>query len=626
MKKFFQNLKTVIASLGLQSKFEKRELTAEDQKALIDAYNAANGENSFQTDLQEFEAEQQRLADAEARNRIFQELATVLGRDQEDTSNAALTQMVAAVKELKETVAKLGAASQGDNPQDRVSAVPRASGPHTDKYAFGVQHPLFAASKRYNRIAIEHAVKGMPTDEDAAVLRRDMTDYSVSLSERMKIHIENGTLNDVIKGTVDYSALTDDPEIGSRYLTVRQDALIARIVTLPNLDGLFSKISNIQSGQIITNVLFTEVSQAYQKGRVFKGNITFKPEKAVVDKAMAKIQFEDMSALERSYLNYLNKSGSDPVKWSLIEWLILQLATQISNERIRRAIMGYRIEPTEGEAGHTLFASTGVVHRLIQLYEEKKVLPFLSQEVAEYDKEDIGDVLVLFAEMLAARREDWNRFTVYMNQNHLPWYRAWYKATYGMNTDYTGVVDRIPDYGLQIKWVPGMGNLKLIFATVDGNINLLENVPGEEYRMQFQRDLEEVIAYSYWMEGAGVAFGGVQKDTLADLKAADATEQMVFMNWPAVAIAADATTADASAGILFTTGENTKTTAIADITGAKEGVIYRIECGSTTNATTIAKSGKFADIKSAWSPAAEGEFIKVYYDKTADKFYEAARG
>jgi len=103
---------------------------------------------------------------------------------------------------------------------------------------------------------------------------------------------------------------------------------------------------------------------------------------------------------------------------------------------------------------------------------------------------------------------------------------------------------------------------------------------------------------------------------------------MVFMNWPAKTLDVNATTIalDKSSGILFVTAENSQGTALTDITGAKEGVVYRIECGSTTNATTIAKSGKFAEIQSAWNPSKVGEFIKVYYRKDEDKFYEVSRG
>ena len=618
----------VITKLGLQAKFEKKELTAEEQNALINAYNEANGADSFQNDFREYQAEEQRKADAEAQNRMFQELAAMLGKNSEDTSAEGMAQMLAAVKDLKETVARLGKQTEGDTPSDVVSVPVRAYGPHTDKFAFGVQHPMFDASKRYNRIAIQHAIIGSPDENDRRTLMKDGCSYADSLAARIKMHFEAGTLHELLNGSVDYTALNSDTEIGTRQFTIRQDALIARIVALPGVENLFSRISNIQSGDVVTNVLFGDASQAYQAGRIFKGDVTFKPEKAIVDKVMTKLQFEDMSDLEKTYLNYLNTSGSDPVKWNLIEWIILQLATKINNERNQRAILGFTVAPEKGKAGETMFASTGVVHKLISLYEEKKFLPFTNEELADYSQEDIGDVLKLFAEQIADRRPDSTQFVIYVNARHRPWFSAWYKNTYGANTDYTGVLDVVPDYNIPIRWVPNMGNLKLIFATIPGNINLLENVPGEEYKMMFQRDLEEVIAYSYWKEGVGVAFAGVQKETLEDLQAADAMEQMVFMNWPAEALAADATTIaiDKTSGILFTTGENTKATAITDITGAKEGVIYRIECGSTTNATTIAKSGKFSELKSAWNPVKAGEYIKVYYRKTEDKFYEAARG
>ncbi len=628
MKRFFERLKAVISMLGLQAKFEKKELSAEDQAALIAAYDEANGEDSFKTDMQAYKDELQQKADAEAQDKMFQELAAVLGKSPDNSSAEGIASMLAAVKELKDTVEKLGKKSQGDEPEAKVTAPVHAYGPHTDKYAFGVQHPMFDASKRYNRIAIGHSITGKADEKDRQTLMADACSYAESLAARIREHFNAGTLPSVVKGAVDYTALSSDTEIGTRQFTIRQDALIARIITLPGVEHLFSRISNIQSGDVVTNVLFGEASQAYQAGRVFKGSVTFKPEKAIVDKVMTKLQFEDMSDLEKTYLNYLNTSGSDPVKWNLIEWIILQLATQINNERNQRAIMGYCIAPEKGKAGETLFASTGVIHKLISLYEEKKFLPFLSEEVADYSQEDIGNVLQLFAEQIADRRPDSDKFVIYVNARHKPWYSAWYKNTYGTHTDFNGVLEVVPDYNIPIRWVPNMGNLKLIFATIPGNINLLENVPGEQYKMMFQRDLEEVIAYSYWKEGVGVAFAGAQKDTLAELKAADAMEQMVFMNWPAETLAADATTISITkdSGILFTTGANSTATALTDITGAKEGVIYRIECGSTTNATTIAKSGKFSEIKSAWSPTAVGEYIKVYYRKSEDKFYEAARG
>lgn len=302
---FFERLKAILGKLGFQAKFEKKELTAEEQSALVAAYNEANGENAFATDFAEFQAAKQAEQRASEQNRMFQELAGMLGVDNggsEGGEGASPSAVVDAVNGLQATIEKLAKQSQGDTPADEAKVLIRPHGAHTKDYIFGVQHPFYATGKRYNRIAYTNSIAGAPSDDDVKVFKKDLNEFTEHLSARLNSHIQTGTLQQVIKGTVDYSALTSDPEIGSRYLDVRTDALIARLVTLPNLNGLFTKISNVQSGQILTNVLMTEVSQAYQKGRVFKGDVKFLPEKAIVDKAMAKVQFEDMSALETSYL------------------------------------------------------------------------------------------------------------------------------------------------------------------------------------------------------------------------------------------------------------------------------------------------------------------------------------
>lgn len=81
----------------------------------------------------------------------------------------------------------------------------------------------------------------------------------------------------------------------------------------------------------------------------------------------------------------------------------------------------------------------------------------------------------------------------------------------------------------------------------------------------------------------------------------------------AVVLDADATTADASQGTYFVTSANASATAITDIENAVEGVEYRIEGGSDTNATTIAKSGLFARIASAMT-LEEGNYIVVVWN------------
>ena len=52
--------------------------------------------------------------------------------------------------------------------------------------------------------------------------------------------------------------------------------------------------------------------------------------------------------------------------------------------------------------------------------------------------------------------------------------------------------------------------------------------------------------------------------------------------------------------------------------------MIRVEIGDATIPTSIAKSGKFADISAAWTPSKVGEYIKLY--RKGEKFIEISRG
>lgn len=628
MKKFLTQLFAIATAFGLDANLKGKALTEDEQAKLKKEYDAKYGDGSFEKDMADYEASIAK----EKESFIYAQIAEALGK--ENLKEQSAEAIVNAIKELKAEIKALGSKAEADN-KPHVAVV--ELGVHTKDYAFGVKNDIFAAGKRHNAIAINGAIPQEEASEDEkATLRKDFGAYASSLAKRFQALTKSGKINTLASG-VDFSKLSNI-DLNERYYEVRQDMLISRIVALPSLAGIFPTVSRVQSGQIFTNLIAKAVSQAYQAGRVFKGGVTFEPEKAFTDKVMAKVQFEDMSDLETSYLNYLNTNGSDPMKLSMIEWIILELATQLNNERNERSVMGYRVEPTAGVAGHENFAATGIVYRLLGFYyKEHKVLPFTDATLASYDATDMGEVLQAFAAELQKAYKRPKDLIVYLNEAHKPMFNAWLNATYGKNTGFVPAPDTIPNYGYRIKWVPNMPlNFYFIFATVENNLFLLENIPGEQFDMKFQRDLEEVIVFSYSKEGAAAAFAGVAEDDLAALKAAGVKgRQIIFMNLPAVVLDADEDEPDAEDGRIFITGANTTgagaggadvPVAISDIANAEEGVIYHIECGSTTNATTIAKSGKFAGISKAWQPTAVGQWIDLYYDATNDAFLEAARG
>ncbi len=73
-----------------------------------------------------------------------------------------------------------------------------------------------------------------------------------------------------------------------------------------------------------------------------------------VDDAMIKLKFGPMKELERMYIGYLNKEGSDPIKWSMIEFCILNSLETAQVEQNKRRMRGIYVKPETGVAGSYL--------------------------------------------------------------------------------------------------------------------------------------------------------------------------------------------------------------------------------------------------------------------------------
>ena len=619
---FKEKLAKILQKLGLQERASRKELTPEDAEMIAKSWKEEYG-SDFAADSAAWKETEAKAAAYDSLMAVVAELFATQEPGKESPSEE-MGKVIESIKGLKEDVRTLAAKAQPDVPETTVSHEVKVFGrAHTATHVFGIEHPMFSMDRRWNRITRYGRQLEDPSAEDKNAFMEEFQKYSRSLSKRYAELYQMGVITPGKLGEVDYSSLKD-AGLGEQFLVRRQDALIARILMIPTLDDIFPRRSNIQDGEVLTNVFFGEFSQAYQAGEVSKGSVDFKPELAKVHDAMFKYLFESLKWIETQYIGYLNTSGSDPVKWNMIEWLVLNIATKLQQERNYRVVNGFRIDPVKGEIAHANFAAFGVIYRLYSYVEGRKVLPFTEDEVNDYTSANIGDVFEEMTAKVASVLDNLQDFALYANKNHEPWFKAWYNAKYGGNADYTGVQNKVPNYDARIIWVPNMGQSKLMWITLPGNILQLENVPGEMTSIRFEQRLESVWAYSVWKEGVGAAFAGKQMADDEAFKASDRRDQLIFMNMPMDKLAADATTADAAKGPVFrTSADNTKATALTDITGAKTGVVYIIECGGAANATTIAKSGKFDGLTAAWEPKAAGDYLKVYWN--GEKFVEVER-
>lgn len=640
---FREKLRKVLQLLDLSQKAADKQLASEDITAIATRY-----QKEFQATLREdMDADSRQPMSQEEMNQLQALLAGIVPSTEktEGTANSEespVTQSEATpegILELAKNVAKQNGELQKlvktmteQTAEDTAAAVVttpttmRINGPGTTaKYLFGIETPMFDMSKRWNKIAENPNYSSTDIEEgEEKAFFQEVSVFSKSLAKRYEYLNKNHLLDPVKLAAGEFStdfAGVGDAKVGDQYVIRRQDALIAHVLKARDLTQFFPIRYGIQDHDLVFNTFFDEVSQGWQEGEVWKGGMKLENEMGHVDDAMIKMKFGPMKKLERMYIGYLNKEGSDPIKWSLIEYCIVNTLETAQVEQNKRRIRGIYATPEKGVPSHFLNASTGLIYTLIRYYHENKILLHDDVTYRSYTKENMVDAVKEFvADIIEKCTEDMDldQHVIYLNNLHQTWWKEGCRARYGKDLDFTGpdsYLNVVPDTTLHIKWLPYLGQSCLMFLDIPGNIQFLEYIPGEMMAFKAKDDMEMVKCWSTWKEGTAAAFLGRRFKTHEELVENNYEWQQIFMNKPSVDVAVDATVIDAKKGFWQVTSENTKATAITDIKNAKAGIGYLIECGSKTNASTISKSEKFADITANYTPTKEGDYILVLLNK-----------
>ncbi|GHT63810.1 hypothetical protein FACS189451_10950 [Bacteroidia bacterium] len=540
-----------------------------------------------------------------------------------ETIQAFISALASATKTIRTLAAEpepgspaaiIAGAGQGMTPQ--VLSIVMGHAAHTGTHVFGIENDYFKRGSWWNELAVTGKGKEQYRDEDATEFRAAFNNYAkdfknrcIELADKKQIGLLD--YSKMIKGEsyLDYTNM--NVKLGE-YIVRRMDTIIAYLRTLKSVAGIFPIVSNVQNKMTAPTAFFEELSQSYLSGHHFKGAVNFDGEIYHVDDVMFKFFFDDPKKLEKEYIGYLNREGSNPMKWTLFEWCIVHFGTLLFNEQQRRRVVGTKV-PRQGNFPQpAMWAADGVLRAIQRVEEEFKVLPF--KDLRLYDKTTIVDYFEEFWEQIMAILPNTVGYRIYANEKHLPWYLKAYRDKYGKDSDFAGVRENIADLSpVNIIWVPNMAmNDFKVWIAVHGNVESYEDTPNEMYAFYFQQDLEQLIMASWWKEGSGVLAPGVQFKTLADLEASKRKMQYIFTNYPVVMLEDGAATVDGALAYEFETGANAAAAALTNITNASTERIYKIICGSMTNATTIAKAGNFSEITAAWTPGAVGDYIKLY--------------
>ncbi|EFM01817.1 hypothetical protein [Hoylesella marshii] len=633
---FKEKLTSVLEFLHLKQKFDEKSLSKEEFNAVVAEYQKKY-QVTLNDDLAAEQTAQQTAQQAAEFQTTLNTIQSVLNgiettaategdegaRQNQPQSNATLEGILESIKGMRADFKAMAEKPAPDVPAQTVSASPlNINGfGNTPEYLFGVEHPLFSMKNRWNRIAANpRAAAAMPeVDEqvDGVAFYKAACNFAKSLKNRYQYLQQNKMLDAPALAAGKYATNyegVDNAGVGDQFVVLRQDALIARVLQVRDMTQFFPVAYGYQDRGLVFNAFFDEVSQAYQAGEVFKGGMKIENHMGYVDDAMIKMEWGPMKELERKYIGYLNKEGSDPIKWTMIEYQLLNTLTTAQVEQNKRRMRGIYVKPEKGVAGSYLNAATGFLYTLLRYVHQYDIKPHTDEDYRSYTQATmLAAVQEFIADVRSSVTEDMDidQHCVYLNKNHQSWWIKNVRTTYGKDTDFSGpmgALNVVPDSTVRIIWLPYLGQLPFMMLHQPGNIQFLEFVPGEMLSMKMQEQMEQVRAWSTWKEGCSASFTGRRFDTKKAMDDNAWEWQQIFINLFAGTITDKV---DAANGFWQVTGTTTTQDTYTDIANAKAGVAYCIEAGVSDHLPKIAKSGKFANLSAAFTATAVGDYIMV---------------
>lgn len=627
----FKNfIPAVLAILGIQDFHEeegRKVLTAQEKQKLATAGFPAKFADDFEAALNEPETS---ASNDEADRRVAA-LTAVLGQTtaQLTTANQELAALKAksntnaeqiaakeaTIKELNSKVATLSELAEPDNAANASTGA--ASGQTFDianeQQLGGMPGVMFALDRPYNqraRAAIA-ATRGMSVMVAAA-------------------------------SSVDYSTLQDD--LGAFYRTPWRERIQSFLVKLPTIETIFPLESGYQDLATLVNIWLGEFSQADNTigsnfDSVTKGNYDFGTETLRMFSVMFAHKFQNLAQLEKTWIGSLNREGSDPLKWSFIEYLLAETAKKLHNEREMRRVNGVRKNPNPNQPGRAMEAADGFyefIRKKVDGHIDNtpdggttgkvvyQIKPFALPRITTAN---IGEVLYLGTSMIPDHIRSTGNVVCYIPAPLVPWYHKYNEVKYGLNQDYKANIMHVKEYpNVRLVPVPNADNHHRIVWTLDGNIKCYEQKAGEMLDFRIEQQDWSLKVWANWKESIWAESVGYKYTNPAEM---DGSRQLIWCNdydRPDDFFVEGQPDANPSAVLhnSIVTGYNKQVKEIDDIEGAKVGEVVNIKCGPDgDNGVTIKKKGKFDLISEEWTPKT-GDVISLM--KRADgKFIEIGR-
>ena len=280
--------------------------------------------------------------------------------------------------------------------------------------------------------------------------------------------------------------LNDDMDL---YFRENPDAIVSLQRDNFGLPTFWPKKTKVDDRVADASIVTAEISQARKLPWLPKNKQMIQPEEGKIFPIQIDIEFVGyyLQKIEASWLNMMNKEGSQAYKMSFVKFLVSELDKKARVEDRIATIQGIYVATPDNatEGGRFINRQNGLLYLLQQARDyDKKYRAF---DLGLPTTTNIVDYIDKFIKRLPHEIREASGLVIYLSDEWLRAYKRRYETIYGTNNDYSGYPTNPKDYpNIKFERLVDLSGTDFMFATFDDNIEILENVPAEKSMYKFE--------------------------------------------------------------------------------------------------------------------------------------------
>ena len=255
------------------------------------------------------------------------------------------------------------------------------------------------------------------------------------------------------------------------------------------LPAFWNKRTKVDDKVADATIATAEISQARKLPWLPKNRQIIKPEEGQIFPIQIDIEYVGyfLQKIEASWLNMMNKEGSQPYKTSFVRFLVSEIDKKARQEDRIATIKGVYVETPEDATtpGRFINRQNGLLYLAQQARDvTKKYRPF---DLGTPTPTKIVDYVDNFIKQLPYDVRTQQGLVLYLSDFWLKAYKRRSETLFGGNNDYTGYPTIPKDYNnIKFEMLVDMEGSDFMFMTFDDNIEVLENIPAEKSMYHFE--------------------------------------------------------------------------------------------------------------------------------------------